>query len=85
MPKPTKIGEIRSELRRIASDQDRENLIVPTMLASWSFEKIVVLGNLERRSFDFESLKTFLKIIPSGAGEKFFWNVVRSTDFDTLP
>ena len=74
MAKITKIGMVREELSRIASTDDRQDAVTPTMKASWSFTRMMVIGKLKMQTFDFDSLRELLKTIPDGAGEKQFWN-----------
>jgi hypothetical protein len=73
MAKITKIGMVRGELSRIASAEDRKDQIAPTMKASWSFTRMMVIGKLKMQTFDFDSLLEILKTIPDGAGEAQFW------------
>jgi hypothetical protein len=69
----TKIGMVREELSRIASTEDRQDVVAPTMKASWSFARMMVIGKLKMQTFDFDSLLEILKTIPNGAGEAQFW------------
>ena len=80
MPKESKIGSIRDELSRIASRDDRQDIFSPTMMASWSYTRVLVIGKTKMDAFDFDVLSEILKRIPSGAGEVYFWNTVGSTD-----
>jgi hypothetical protein len=76
MAKITKIGMVRDELDRIASAEDRQDLVVPTMKASWSFTRMMVIGKLKMQAFDFDVLQELLKKVPTGAGEMQFWHEV---------
>ena len=79
MAKITKIGMVREELNRIASAEDRQDVVAPTMKASWSFTRMMVIGKLKMQTFDFDALLEILKTIPDGAGEAQFW-----TDVDSM-
>jgi hypothetical protein len=78
----TKIGTLRAELLRIGCvpTLDPWN---PQLSCNWSYTKIVVRGK-HVETFDYDMLCAVLNGIPSGAGEDFFWNRVRATDFNLL-
>jgi len=84
MAKITKIDVIRNELGRISSEEDRRDLISPTMKACWSFTRVMVIGKLQRQLFDYDVLREFLKTHPTGSGESYFWSTVNSTDFNKI-
>jgi hypothetical protein len=80
MRKITKIDGIREELERIASAEDRRDVFTPTMRASWSFTRVLVIGKLKVQAFDFDFLEEKLKRIPTGLGEARFWLAIESTN-----
>ena len=84
MAKITKIDLIRNELGRIASAEDRRDLVSPTMKACWSFTRVMVIGKIQRQLFDYDVLKEFLKNHPTGSGEDYFWSIVNATNFKEL-
>jgi hypothetical protein len=79
MRKITKIDRIREELERIASAEDRRDVVTPTMRASWSFTRILIIGKLKVQTFDFDFLEEKLKAIPTAVGEARFWLAIEST------
>ena len=78
MAKPTKIDLIREEFQRIASREDRKDLVTPVMLACWSFTKVMVLGRTRSQALDFDFLQDVLRKVPTGSGEAMFWRTVNS-------
>ena len=84
MVKITKIGLIREELSRIASVEDRMDPVAPTMMASWSFTRVMIIGKLKMQAFDFDFLQEIFKKAPDGVGEAKFWLMVDSAYFKEL-
>jgi hypothetical protein len=78
----TKIGIVRSEFLRIGCGPTKDPWN-PALSASWYYGKVSVRGNYHEQ-FDYEMLLEVLKSIPDGAGETFFWNRVRATDFNAM-
>ena len=76
MSRIIKIDVVRSELSRIASQDDRADIFSPTMQACWSFARISVIGKLRMQASDYDELIKSLRQIPTGAGEAFFRNFV---------
>ena len=84
MLKITKIDVIRNELARIASAEDRLDPIAPTMKASWSFTRVMVIGKIKSQAIGYDLLQVILKGIATGSGEANFWQTIESTNFDEL-
>lgn len=84
MLKVTKIDVIRNELARIASTEDRLDPIAPTMKASWSFTRVMVIGKIKSQAFGYALLQEILKETPAGSGEVNFWRTIESTNFEEL-
>ena len=84
MAKITKIDLIRNELARIASAEDQQDLVAPTMKACWSFTRVMVIGKIKTQSIAYDQLLAILKGIPDGSGEVNFWQTIESTNIDEL-
>jgi hypothetical protein len=78
----TKIGFLRDEFLRIGCISPLDPF-APRLTVGWYYAKIVVRGKCFE-IFDFDMLREVLKDIPDSAGEDFFWNRVRATDFNAL-
>lgn len=78
MVKPTMIDLIRDEFQRIASREDRQDLVTPVMLACWSFTKVMVLGRSRSQALDFDFLQDVMRKVPTGSGQAIFWRTVDS-------
>jgi len=84
MAKSNKIDLIRNELCRIASNEDRQDLIAPTMRAYWSYTRVMVLGKIRNQSIEFDLIIEILKKVPAGSGEENFWSTLDSVNSDAL-
>lgn len=80
MAKFSKIDLIRDELCRIASKEDRQDFIAPTMMAYWSYTRVMVLGKIRNQAIDFDLLIEILKKVPAGSGEENFWRTLDSVN-----
>jgi len=84
MAKFNKIGLIRNELCRIASKEDLQDFIAPTMMVYWSYTRVMVLGKIRNQAFDFDLLTEILKKVPARSGEENFWRTVDSINSAVL-
>lgn len=84
MVKLNKIDLIRNELYRISSKEDRQDLVAPTMVAYWSYTRVMVLGKIRNQAINFDFLLEALKRLPTGSGEENFWHTLDSVNSPAL-